>query len=138
MHSGLGGQHGGDANMAALMDSLHGWQLNGGNGGGPHHSMAQRAASMDGLGGMAAAQVRPAFLTALASSYSRLLFCAAACTGWVHVIPPRLLFSHRRSVSVSFVRLLQVMHSAQSGAYYEPKGIWGSQEAINNQAGAES
>ncbi|KAI3430482.1 hypothetical protein D9Q98_005077 [Chlorella vulgaris] len=87
MHSGLGGQHGGDANMAALMDSLHGWQLNGGNGGGPHHSMAQRAASMDGLGGMAAAQV---------------------------------------------------MHSAQSGAYYEPKGIWGSQEAINNQAGAES
>jgi hypothetical protein len=25
-----------------------------------------------------------------------------------------------------------------SGAYYEAKGIWGSQEAINNQAGSES
>jgi hypothetical protein len=81
MHSGLGSQHGGDPSMAALMDSLNGWQLGGGG-------MPPRAASMDGGMGMAGAQGM-----------------------------------HGRPLS---------------GAYYEAKGIWGSQEAINNQAGSES
>lgn len=54
MHSGLGAQHSGDANMAALhlMESLNSWQLNG--GGPPAASMGQRA-SMDGMTGVAGA-----------------------------------------------------------------------------------
>ena len=52
MHSGLGAQHGGDANMAALMDSLGSWQL-GGGGGMPTAaaSMAHRG-SVDGMAGV--------------------------------------------------------------------------------------
>ena len=67
MHSGLGAQHGGDANMAALMESLHSWQLNGGghgghggmqhNGGGPMHP---HRGSMEGMTGVAGGPVRPA------------------------------------------------------------------------------
>jgi hypothetical protein len=67
MHSGLGAQHGGDANMAALMESLHSWQLNGGghgNGGGMQHNgggpMHPHRASMEGMTGVAGAQVSPA------------------------------------------------------------------------------
>lgn len=55
MHSGLGAQNNGDANMAALhlMESLNSWQMNGG-GAPPAASMGQRA-SMDGMTGMAGA-----------------------------------------------------------------------------------
>jgi hypothetical protein len=53
MHSGLGSQHGSDANMAALVDSLNGWQLGGPGGPGPA-SMGHRG-SMDGMTGMAGA-----------------------------------------------------------------------------------
>ncbi|KAL4422777.1 hypothetical protein ABPG75_008974 [Micractinium tetrahymenae] len=55
MHSGLGAQSSGDANMAALhlMESINSWQLNGG-GAPPSASMGQRA-SMDGMTGMAGA-----------------------------------------------------------------------------------
>lgn len=51
MHSGLGAQHGSDANMAALVESLNGWQLNGGGAGMDHR------ASMEGMSGMAGAPV---------------------------------------------------------------------------------
>ena len=57
MHSGLGAQQGADANMAALVESLNGWQLNGGAGGGA--SMGHRG-SMDGMTGMAGAPVSAA------------------------------------------------------------------------------
>ncbi|PSC76370.1 Prolyl 4-hydroxylase subunit alpha-2 [Micractinium conductrix] len=54
MHSGLGSQHGSDANMAALMDSLNGWQLNGGAPPPGANSMSHRG-SMDGMMGTAGA-----------------------------------------------------------------------------------
>ncbi len=56
MHSGLGSQHGSDANMAALVDTLNGWQLGGPGGAGPA-SLGHRG-SMDGMTGMAGAPVR--------------------------------------------------------------------------------
>ena len=56
MHSGLGSQHGSDANMAALMDSLNGWQLNGGAPPPGANSMSHRG-SMDGMMGTAGAPV---------------------------------------------------------------------------------
>ena len=56
MHSGLGSQHGSDANMAVLVDSLNSWQLGGPGGAGPA-SLGHRG-SMDGMTGMAGAPVR--------------------------------------------------------------------------------
>ena len=55
MHSGLGSQHGSDANMAVLVDSLNSWQLGGPGGAGPA-SLGHRG-SMDGMTGMAGAPV---------------------------------------------------------------------------------
>ena len=77
MHSGLGAQHGGDANMAALMESLHSWQLNGGGhgGGGMQHNggghMHSHRASMEGMTGVAGAAVS-------AAQHSILLQCGTA------------------------------------------------------------
>jgi hypothetical protein len=77
MHSGLGAQHGGDANMAALMESLHSWQLNGGGhgGGGMQHNggghMHSHRASMEGMTGVAGAAVSTA-------QHSILLQCGTA------------------------------------------------------------
>lgn len=126
MHSGLGAQHGGDANMAALMDSLGGWQLAGGNGA----AMAHRGGSMDGMTGMAGAPVS----TGVASSVHQRL--AVSCRAEV---PLAAAGSYRRRpLTLCPPPLcLQGMHGPPNG-YYDAKGIWGSQEAINNQAGAES